>query len=269
MLLRRHMLLGKGGIGHTPDFYLATSSTDTSVTISIRFPVGKSITVFWGDGDSNTYNGNDDLPVSASHTYLDTSGYDIYMGGDYISITYLQCNSESLTGDVSGWSVLTNLTYLNCFGNSLTGDVSSWSALTNLITLRCDYNSLSGDISSWSSLVNLTYIRCNNNSFTGDISSWYTLVNLSGDLHCDNNNLDFDSTTSWASLTLTGCRFYFNNLTSTQVDNILIAFAGGPFVNTNIEIQYGSGVRTSASDAAVATLVANGCTVYTNGLTET
>jgi len=184
------------------------------------------------------------------------------------NLTTLTCSSNSLEGDVSGWSVLTNLIYLRCDGNSLEGDVSSWSSLIRLNTLQCYNNSLTGDVSSWSALTILTYLRCNNNSLTGDVSSWSALTILTY-LQCYNNSLDFDSSAAWTALNLgLNCDFSSNSMSTTQVNNALIAFAGGPFTNTTIDLSSNTGPRDSDSDAAVATLITAGCTIITNGGTE-
>jgi len=66
----------------------------------------------------------------------------------------------------------------------------------------------------------------------------------------------------------TNCQLQDNNMSSTQVDNALNSFANGPFINTTITLDGTNDVRTANSDAAVSTLVSNGCTVITNGLTE-
>ena len=321
----------------TEAFTFATASADLSQSYTVRLPVGKTLTIDWGDGSEDSYSGNGASSVTVTHTYAGAGSYDIKFKDDYLSLTYLNCNSNSLTGDVSSWSALVNLTYLNCYNNSLTGDVSSWYALTNLTYLICSSNSLTGDVSSWSALTSLTYLDCNANSLTGDVSGWSALTNLT-DLRCYNNpitgdisswsaltnlthlycyvcsltgdisswsalvNLErlyiwrnsftgdvsswsamtnieriycydnllyFDTVTNWLALNMgAACRFDDNSMSSTQVDNALNSFANGPFLNTTINLGPNNAVRTSTSDAAVTTLIANGCTVITNGLTE-
>ena len=196
----------------------ATASADLVQVYAVKLPIGKTLTIDWGDGNSDDYAGNNTTSVAVTHTYAGAGSYDIIFKGDYTDLTYLLCNSNSLSGDVSGWSSLTSLTYLNCRSNSLTGDVSGWSALTSLTVLSCRSNSL-----------------------------------------------DFDNTTAWAALSLgTTCYLQNNSMTSTQVDNALIAFAGGPFLNTTITLSGTNAARTSDSDAAVTTLEANGCTIITS-----
>ena len=269
------MRLGNGlGLGLTSmvggesDFTFATASADLSQSYTVQLPVGKTLTVDWGDGSEDSYAGNDAVNVVVTHTYAGAGSYDIKFKDDYLSLTHLICSANSLTGDISGWSALVNLTFLNCYNNSLTGDVSGWSALVNLDYLSCDYNNLSGDISGWSALVMLETLYCHFNLLSGDISGFSSLIHLRR-FKVNNNSLDFDSVTSWAALDLgTNCLLQDNSMSSTQVNNALNSFANGPFIDTTINLGPNNAVRTSASDAAVTTLVANGCTVITNGLTE-
>ena len=245
----------------------ATASADLSQSYTVKLPIGKSLTIDWGDGSSDDYAGNDNTNVAVTHTYSGAGSYDIIFKGDYLDLTVLHCTSNFLTGDVSGWSALTSLTYLSCDYNSLTGDVSGWSAMTSLTDLSCGSNSLTGDVSGWSALTSLTYLYCTGNLLSGDVSSWSALTLLTY-LSCYNNSLDFDNTTAWAALSLGATYFSNNAMTSTQVNNALIAFSGGPFLNTTIYLDGNNAARTAASDAAVSTLITAGCTVITNGLVE-
>ena len=220
--------------------FLTNDYTDTQIDLVFQLPTGKSMVVFWGDGNSSAVNGNDTTDVSVSSTYSGAGTYYITLGGDYLDLTKINCDRTHVSGDVSGWSALTSLTFLHCGGNSLTGDVSTWSALTSLTRLYCGGNSLTGDVSTWSALTSLTQ------------------------LHCDSNSLDFDNTTAWTALSLGTTYFSNNSMTSTQVDNALIAFAGGPFLNTTIYLDGTNDARTPASDAALATLLAAGNDVRVN-----
>ena len=109
----------------------ATASADLVQDYTVKLPIGKTLTIDWGDGNSDDYAGNDTTDVAVTHTYAGAGSYDIIFKGDYTDLTTLLCNSNFLTGDVSGWSALTSLTTLYCDNNFLTGDVSGWSSLTN------------------------------------------------------------------------------------------------------------------------------------------
>ena len=148
-------------------FDFATANGSQALSIIVNLPVGKTLIVDWGDGTSNSYDGQDATDITLSKTYAGAGIYPIKFRGNWRELTTLYCYSNSLTGDVSGWSALTDLTYLSCGDNSLTGDVSGWSALTKLTELRCYLNSLTGDVSGWSALTDLTYLNCRSNSLTG------------------------------------------------------------------------------------------------------
>jgi hypothetical protein len=125
--------------------------------------------------------------------------------------------------------------------NTLSGDISS---LTSLTQLYCQgSNTLSGDIGANQVTDGLTYIyltTCRMNTYT-------------------------------AGATWTNARVLINpasgyGMDSTEIDNMLIDMAnsvGGPTSKT-ITLQGANAARTSASDAAVATLEGRGCTIQTN-----
>jgi hypothetical protein len=265
--------------------FLTADYTATQINLIFRLPSGQSVTVNWGDGNTSVVNGNDAVDVSVTSNYSSAGSYSITLTGDHLDLTKIDCASEDVSGDVSGWSALTNLTELYCNNTSISGDVSGWSALTNLTELYCYSTSVSGDISSWSALTNLTILWCYSTSATGDVSSWSTLTSLtdlrlqstslSGDVSSwstlinltnltgFNTSVDFDSSSAWTShnhqVFLYDCAW-----TSTQVDNALIAFAAGSFVSKTIRLDGTNAARTAASDAAVATLTGNGNTVITS-----
>ena len=62
------------------------------------------------------------------------------------SLTYLNLDSTSVSGDIGAVSALTSLTNLNLGGTSVSGDIGAVSALTSLTYLRLDSTSVSGDI---------------------------------------------------------------------------------------------------------------------------
>jgi len=329
-----------GGFSYTREEFTPTpvagirlGTSDGNVTFDIKLPVGKSVTVNWGDGNDDVYNGSGDTAVLCSHTYT-TPGV-IYISGDYLDITYIEFNDNTIKGDVSNWSELTNLEHLHVFANTdIVGDVSGWSALTNLTHLslsgadvygdisgwsaltNLEYldvnstfvsgdvsgysaltsltyidisnnntNGLYGDISSWSGLTNLTnleawstgvdgdvsgfnvltnmeYIQINNTSVSGDISSWSSMAFVTG-IQMGTTDVTFDSSSAWSGIN-SSINLFSNNLTSTQVDNVLIAMAGGECVGKTIHLTGTNANRTSASDAAKATLLAGPNTVNVN-----
>ncbi|HKJ80647.1 MAG TPA: leucine-rich repeat domain-containing protein, partial [Ignavibacteriaceae bacterium] len=167
--------LGARRSGGDPSITFTTNaSTDAqNQSWTVRFPVGKSITVDWGDGNTDTINGNGTTSVNFTHTYATVAARTINIKGDYVLLTYINSGSNGLlTTSISG---LVNLTYLYLANNSLT-DIGNLSSLVNLTFLSLSTNSLT-DIGDLSGLVNLTSLYLYNNSLTdiGDLSS---LVNL-------------------------------------------------------------------------------------------
>ena len=79
----------------------------------------------------------------------------------------------------------------------------------------------------------------------------------------NSTSITFDTITAWIghdySIDIQDCA-----LTSTMVDNALIAFAGGSFTGNLINVGGTNAARTSASDAALATLLAAGNSVNLN-----
>jgi hypothetical protein len=177
---------------------------------------------------------------------------DISSWSTLTSMEYLLLSHTSVSGDISSWSTLTNIVTLSIYATSVSGDISSWSTLINASSIDVSETSVSGDISSWSTLSSIQAIRVYNTSVSGDISSWSTLTTL-GVMYCQETSVTFDSDAAWTDhdhdIDISDC-----GLNSTQVNNALIAFAGGSFSGETISIGGSNDVRTSASDAAVASL---------------
>ena len=157
------------------DFFIA-SNTFTSVVL--RFPVGKSITVHWGDDSSTVYNGNDETNVTIGHTYASAGSYQMTLEGDFTELTYIKSTYKSMSGDISGWSVLTNIEEIELAEAGVTGDISGWSAMTKARSISLDATLLTGDLSSWSALTNLEYVKTRYCNTTGDLSGWSALTKL-------------------------------------------------------------------------------------------
>jgi len=214
--------------------------------IYFELPIGKSIRVMWGDGTSDLFNGGGSgFVLDANHTYTDGRRHTITLAEDYLDLISIYV-VDNIGGDVSGWSTLTNLTDLNLdagfSGVQLYGDVSGFSVLTNL-----------------------TSIGLQGSNVTGDISGWRTMIGLTGSfaLYMPGTLVTFESNTAWTGMDI---NVYLNDclLSGSNVDNALIAFSGGSFANKTINLGGTNDSRTSASNAALAILQGNGCTVTVN-----
>lgn len=175
-------------------------STPAQTSIYATVTTGKSVTLFWGDGDSVdlTADGAEHL---YQHTY--SSGtYTIKVSGDLGNITSFKANSQdflsgdiggfsaltslqylylystSVSGDIGDLSALTSLQYLYLYSTSVTGDIGDLSGLTSLQNLYLYSTSVSGDIGDLSALTSLQYLRLNNTSVTGDVGDLSELTSL-------------------------------------------------------------------------------------------
>lgn len=262
------------------EFSLLTSDYivgENQLQLSFGLPAGKSITVGFGDGTTQVIDGDGVGVDTVISSYSEDGPYAITMSGDIFYLTNFTKMSGSVSGDISGMasllgltnllieagtisgdisvlSALTNIETIYFTNNNVSGDVSSWSALTSATDIRIYNTDVSGDISSWSALTSLTNVEVSNTSVTGDISSWSTLTSLS-QMTLHSTSINFDASTAWTNHNH-GIRLDSCGLTSTQVDNALIAFAGGSFANKVIYLAGTNDPRTAASDAALATLLA-------------
>ncbi len=231
---------------------------------------------------NNTVSG--DVSALTSLTYLEVTGTNTLTGSvtNLILLTKLSvAGSNTLSGDITNLSLLTTI---SCIGiNTLTGSVTG----KELIFLQVEgSNTISGDVSLMTGL--LTLRATGSNTLTGDISNHVNLSfmlvsgsnTISGDIGVNDvvngmnyvfltgqNRIDtYTAGATWSNATV-----YINpaagyGLDSTEVDNILIDMANsasGP-ASKVITLQGANAARTTASDAAVATLQGRGCTVNTN-----
>lgn len=175
------------------------------------------------------------------------------------SLTYMRAEgSNTISGDISA---LTSLTSIRFFGsNTLSGSVAALTSLTSLYVTGS--NTLSGSIAA---LTSLTYLQVRGtNTISGDMNpvvNGITYFYISGNNH-------MDTYTAGATWSIAGTclinPYTGYGYSSTEIDNILIDLNNSGVINSTITLQGSSAARTSASDAAVNNLVANGCTVNTN-----
>jgi|GEM_PF-1325275 len=232
-------------------------------------------------GGTNTVSGS--IANLTSLTYLSITGSNTISGSiaNLTSLTYLRVGgSNTISGSIANLTSLTyfrvegsntmsgsiaNLTLLNYVmitgSNTIEGEITN---LTSLAFLSCTGgNTLSGSVSN---LTALTYIYCAGaNTISGDFgvnnaSNGITTINLPV---CAMVNYTSGATWSNAAVLINTSVGY--GFSSTEIDNILIDMANsGTMSGKVITLQGASAARTSASDVAVATLEAAGCTINTN-----
>ena len=177
---------------------------------------GKNFTIDWGDGNIQTYTGqNNGWTEPCFHDYLN-------MTEDFVTFivtitaltedcrfTYFNCSYCQITNlDISN---CTALTYLDCFKNQLTNlNLSNNTALTKLF---CDFNDYLGNL-DLSNNTALTSLGCSKNNLENlDLSNHAVLTDLS----CGINhltNLDLSNNTA---LTYLNCSS--NHLTNLDLSN--------------------------------------------------
>jgi hypothetical protein len=260
--------LGSRGISLT---FTTNASTDAqNQSWDVKFPVGKSITVDWGDGNTDTIIGNGIIIVNFTHTYATVAARTINIKSDYVLLTYISSFSNGLL--TTSISSLVNLTYLILYNNSLT-DIGNLSSLVNLTSLNLAYNSLT-DIGNLSSLVNLTYLILAYNSLTdiGNLSGLVNLTylnlagnsltdigNLSGLVNLTYLNLAGNSLTAWTfdhgSVALSVLNYQNNLLPTSELDlglsrlkTFYVDGDNAPTVDLTLDISgTGNGIPTGGS----------------------
>ena len=199
--------------------------------------------------------------TSISQIYL--SGNKIY--GDIASLknttslARLNMNDDpDIYGDLSSLSGLTNLVWLYFNHSGLTGSIDSLRALTKLTSVNLENTNaqFTGNIESLSGMSALGNFTCNNAALTGDLAkipASCTLVNFSSG---DSSTFTWSTRPAGAKiLTILGSARISN------LDAMLIDQSSRDASAQSSKIISVKGTRTSASDAAVATLQQKGYTV--------
>ena len=208
----------------------------------------------WGDHTGNGFiSGTNAASVAKNISGLTSLAY-ISIGGN-----------NTLSGSVAG---LTNLTYLYVRGsNTLSGSVAG------MTTLQVFYveglNTLSGSVAGLTSLVGITVTG--SNTLSGDIGGSGTAAMVNGViiiyLTGNNQMSEYTSGATWSlndtSLINPATGYGYS---ATEIDNMLIDMAAslGTVSAKTITLKGSSAARTSASNAAVATLNGKGWTIVTN-----
>lgn len=190
-----------------------------------------------------------------------------------LKLTYINfIGNNTLYGDFEDIPV--NITHIDIRGGSgnIAGDINNLPSDSAIVDILLDHTTLTGDIANFPNT--LRYISITGaNTLYGDLadlpSSVYSFI-LTG------NNAVSDYTPpsggkTWMNLATTNKDFNFQpasggGLSSTEVDDLIIdldASASGTYTRI-IYITGNNDPRTSASDAAVASLLSKGITVITN-----
>lgn len=201
--------------------------------------------------------------------------------------------NTKVTGDIANLRGLTKVTLLNLQGlTGVYGDISNLSTLIKLENLTCSKTNIHGNLSTLKTLVKLKSLRCEycSNAYVSDFSQLNTLTNLAnvylkniksanGDISGLSPNLLFitlsntPTNLSWSSRPSSSNIFAIEgSVNISDIDGMLddmsncVVPSNKPSSAEYSRI-YINGSRTSASDAAVASLKSKGYTINVNGVT--
>lgn len=201
-----------------------------------------------------------------------------------ISMRLLNVYRTQASGDIASLKNLTALTTLYLSSTKVTGDIANLKNLTVLTTLQLNSTQVSGDVANLKNLTALTSLSLNNTQVSGDIANIYFAYkgtvkeinvaycnNLYGDLASIPDNIIFfnsyrgNSKFTWTKGSSRTNILACANLHCSNIDDMLNDMADKTAVFAGQEAHYKAialiGTRTSASDAAVATLQSKGYTV--------
>ena len=239
----------------------------TQFDFKFKLPSTKSVTINWGDGTTEVVVGTDAALITKTSSYAGAGTFSFYITGDVTELTYIDISGQAfVSGDVSGFSTLTNLTFIHVGVTDISGDISGWSVLTSLTTLFAHSTSVSGDISGLSALTSLSNILLSTTNVTGDISGWSTLTSLTGGtaLWIQLTDVTFDGTPSWTANNATINLYSINGsgATSQMIDNMIKSLS--TCTDCTIRVDGTNAHRTAASNDDLNTLLANGNTITLN-----
>ena len=234
----------------------------------------------------------DDLKYSNTLTSINMDNANVT--GDIASLKNLTAlekvamKAKNITGDIANLKNLTSLKMISLRNSAaITGDIANLKNLTSLTTLDLASNSVTGDIANLKNLISLTTLDLISTSVTGDIAELETCPNIGylrlpdtteGDLAKLPKNCHFvafsgnsNTTYTWSERPSSSKIFSIQggNINVSNIDKMLqdlaqcqaaIPSSGETWFKT-ISV---AGNRTSASDAAVATLQQKGYTISIN-----
>ena len=212
---------------------------------------------------------------------------DISALSNMTNMNYLILGNTRITGDISALSNMSVIHQIKLLNSQVSGDISALSKLTTCASIGLANTQVSGDISALSNLVNLTGLMLDNTQLSGHIDSLANLTRLSnlaslkglsltGDMSKIPVNIRFisqiarkiNTNFTWTARGRQNATLLaMENVPfdTTSMDNMLIDQATctvSPNATNSFEkIISVKGTRTSASDAAVATIQSKGITI--------
>lgn len=179
-------------------------------------------------------------------------------------LNHLATNSVENVGYFSDIKSLTNLYYLAISNANITGSLNDLKSLTNLIYLIIGNtsNKITGNVSSFKDMAKLDTLAIKNSDVIGDLATLpSTCRSAAFDYHDTNAVFDWSSRPASSNIIAIRGNPKLNNIDKMLQDqaNCVVGFTSADDASyKKIEV---SGTRTSASDAALATLQQKGYTV--------
>lgn len=180
------------------------------------------------------------------------------------SLNHLAINSVENVGYFSDIKPLTSLYYLSLSNANIKGSLSDLESLTNLgyIIVGDTSNKLTGNVSSLKAMTKLDTLAIINSYVIGDLATLpSTCRSAAFDYHDTNAVFDWSSRPASSKIIAIRGNPKLNNIDKMLQDqaNCVVGFTSADDASyKKIEV---SGTRTSASDAALATLQKKGYTV--------
>jgi len=227
-------ITGRVRAGRLPPVQLLVDYTTTQFNFRFKLPSTNSVTLFWGDGTSETVVGQDDTLIIKNSIYAAPGSYPFWIEGDVYDITYLYINNQLfVSGSIDNWGLLPELTTVYAALSGTTVNVEVFKDSQKLTLLNTVLSNSHGDVSSLRTALALKYIT------------------VAGD------GLTFESDADW---NLTGATFgIYGNLDGLSVDRMLKAFKNSTTSKFNLAFNAN---RTAASNGDLETFVDNGNFVF-------
>lgn len=180
------------------------------------------------------------------------------------SLSHLATNSVENVGYFSDIKSLTNLSYLSVSNANISGNLSDLKSLTNLtyLIIGNTSNKTTGNVSSLKDMTILNTLAIQNSDVIGDLATLPSSCRSAAfDYHDTNAVFDWSSRPASSNIIAIRGNPKLNNIDKMLQDqaNCVVGFTSADDASyKKIEV---SGTRTSASDAALATLQQKGYTV--------
>jgi len=211
----------------------------TQLTFKFKLPSTKTVTLYWGNGESEAVIGQDAVEITKISLYTEPGLFKFWVSGDVTDLTHIDINSQDfVSGNIDRWAELTNLTFLSAWGTDITvTDVSVFAALTSLTTLQLSMTNTSGNAATLYPLTSLTTL-------------WLQITDV-----------EFIGSDAWtndaADLFFEDCAF-----ASPEVNNLIEALS--TCTNCAIDVSGTNAARTTASNGDLDTLLTNVNTINYN-----